>query len=128
MPSRINPFQLKSSGVTRYVVLVGRLAIKVPRLDYGWRLFLCGLLANMQEREFSWTGWPELCPVVASLPGGWLVIMRRARLFTDAEFDRFDMKAWGELAEREDRVIPVEAKSDSFGWLDGRVVAIDYGT
>jgi hypothetical protein len=25
-------------------------------------------------------------------------------------------------------VVPVERKADSFGWLDGRLVALDYGS
>lgn len=115
---------LISTGVTRHVLLVGRVAVKWPRLNYGWRLFLQGLLANMQEREFSRAGWPELCPVVWSIPGGWLVIMRRAQAVTADEFDSFDAAAW---AQRQDYVIPVEAKADSFGWLEGQLVAIDYG-
>jgi hypothetical protein len=36
------------------------------------------LLANMQERDLSKLGWPELCPVVFAVPGGRLVVMRRA--------------------------------------------------
>jgi hypothetical protein len=134
------------AGVTREVFLIGRYAIKIPKLVYGWKMFLNGLLANMQEREFAAEGWPELCPIVFSLPGGWLVVMRRARVMTDEEFAAFDFRAfvtrdddyaaynldaWGGNArnggEPEALVVPVEAKADSFGWLDGRVVAIDYG-
>ncbi len=47
-----------TTGVTRTVFLCGRLAFKLPCMRYGWRLFLQGLLANMQEREFSRTRWP----------------------------------------------------------------------
>jgi hypothetical protein len=112
------------TGVMRHVLLIGHWAIKVPAL-WSWKLFLCGLLANMQERSFAATGWPELCPVVWSIPGGWLIVMRRARMMTDAEFSAFDAKAF---CENEDRIIPAELKSNSFGWLEGRVVAVDYGT
>lgn len=112
------------SGATRWVFLVGRLAIKVPR-PTQWRLFLCGLLSNMQERQFSRTGWPELCPVLASLPGGWLVVMPRCRPLTDLQFENFDTR---EFISRSDGQIPVEEKQCSFGWLDGRIVAVDYGS
>ncbi|QSA96603.1 hypothetical protein [Methylococcus sp. EFPC2] len=111
-------------GATRAVLLVGRMAIKVPRLS-TWRTFLNGLLANMQEREFWRTRWAELCPVLFSLPGGWLVVMPRAKPLTDADWCAFDTE---EFIERSDGVIPVEEKQDSFGWLNGRIVAIDYGT
>ena len=110
-------------GATRAVLLVGRLAVKVPRIS-TWRTFLNGLLANMQEREFARTGWPELCPVVFSVPGGWLLVMRRAEPLSDAEW----CTVHPEWADREEYAVPVEMKRDSFGVLDGRIVAIDYGT
>jgi hypothetical protein len=111
-------------GITREVFLVGRFAIKVPKLIYGWHKFLCGLLANMQERVFARTGWPELCPVVFAVPGGWLLVMRRADPLGEDEWMAFDAEAF---CNRDDRVIPAEIKRDSFGWLDGRIVAVDYG-
>jgi len=110
-------------GATRTVLLTKRYAIKVPRLA-SWRLFLCGLLANMQEREFSRAGWPELCPVLFSLPGGWLVVMPRAAPLSDLEWAQIDMR-W---PDRADYVVPVEMKRDSFGRLLSRIVAVDYGS
>ena len=112
------------TGCTRHVLLVGPWAIKVPAL-WSWKLFLCGLLANMQERQFSACGWSELCPVTFSIPGGWMLVMQRATVMTEAEFVNFDVKAF---CERKDGVVPAEHKASSFGWLDGRVVALDYGT
>lgn len=112
-------------GVTREVILVGRIAIKLPKVTYGWKMFLCGLLANMQEREFSRLGWTELCPVVFALWGGWLLVMRRARPLTEAEWADFDAKAF---CNRPDGLVPAECKIDSFGMLSGRVVAVDYGS
>lgn len=112
-------------GVTREVALNGNVAIKLPKLTYGWKMFLCGLLANMQEREFSTLQWPELCPVIFAIPGGWLIVMRRARELTDAEWAAFDAESF---CKRPDgTLIPAEFKSDSFGKLDGKFVAVDYG-
>lgn len=111
-------------GITREVLLIGRYAIKIPKLIYGWHKFLCGLLANMQEAQFGRAGWPELCPVLFHIPGGWLIVMRRAAPLEDDEWMAFDAEAF---CNREDRVIPAEPKRDSFGWLDGRIVAVDYG-
>jgi hypothetical protein len=111
-------------GSTRTVFLLGRYAVKVPRAS-TWRTFLNGLLANMQERGFAVTGWPELCPVLFSLPGGWIVVMRRARPLTDEEWFEFDPTGF---VQRSDYCVPAEEKRDSFGMLDGRVVAVDYGT
>jgi hypothetical protein len=111
-------------GITREVFLTRRYAIKIQKLRYGWEMFMYGLLANMQERTFAAAGWPELCPVVFSVPGGWLVVMRRAEPLTDREWAEFDARAFCEL---DDYVVPAEFKKDSFGKLDGRIVAVDYG-
>lgn len=112
-------------GVTREVILVGRWAVKLPKLIYGWQKFLCGLLANMQEASFSKAGWPELCPVVFAIPGGWLLVMKRAQPLSAEQWQAFDARSFVE--GNPDYVIPAETKQDSFGTLDGRVVAIDYG-
>lgn len=118
---------LNTRGVTRLVILTRRSAIKIPRFwwygHFRWESFLWGLQGNMQERDFS--GQPGLCPVRWSIPGGWLLVMRRAepivRELTDAEYEAF--------ADREDCSYHalVENKIDSFGILDGELVAIDYG-
>lgn len=111
-------------GVTRRVLLVGAYALKVPTVT-EWRLFLLGLLANMQEALFGRMNRPELCPVLWSIPGGFLVVMRRARVLTDEEFDALDLERW--VVRDETFTVPAEIKSDSFGYLDGRLVAVDYG-
>jgi hypothetical protein len=110
-------------GTTRVVFLVSDIAIKVPACQ-EWRLFLLGLLANMQEKTFWSTRWPELCPVVWALPGGWLTVMRRATPITRDEYDELDLENW---VNQKNYRVPVEIKMDSFGWLDGRLVAVDYG-
>ena len=111
-------------GTTRTVFLFRNLAIKIPN-HVEWRLFLHGLLANMQETKFSKTGWPELCPILFSIPGGFLNIMKRARPLTREEFFSLNVDEW---REKEDYIVPCENKLDNFGCLDGRIVTIDYGS
>lgn len=110
-------------GISRTVFLVGRYAIKVPCGRYGWAKWLRGLLANMQERSFGRAGYEGFCPVLFADPLGFVVVMRRAdpldRELSDAEFEAF--------VNRDGYILPVENKSDSFGYLDGQVVAVDYG-
>jgi hypothetical protein len=113
-------------GTTRTVFRVGRWAIKVPA-TVEWRLFLLGLLANMQETKFSACGWPELCPVLFAIPGGFCVVMRRARILTDEEWFKLSDADLHNLINTADYTVPAELKPDSFGWLDGRLVAVDYG-
>ena len=115
----------RDNGVSREVFLLGKYAIKLPIIRYGYRKFLQGLLANLQEVEISSLGkYPEICPVLWHLPGGFLLVMPRVRVMTDEEFDNFH---YTEFVFQDDYTIPAEPKSDSFGWLDGKVVAIDYG-
>lgn len=111
-------------GATRLVILAGPWAFKLPRPG-PWRNFLQGLLANMQERSFSALRHPRLCPVVFALAGGWLCVMRRARPIPDALWERHDHQ---EFVECGCLVLPVENKRSSLGLLEGRVVAVDYGS
>lgn len=111
-------------GLSREVICVGRWAFKIPKLTRSWRQFLIGLLANMQERDLSKRGWPELCPVVFALPGGWLVVMQRATPLSDEQAEMLDPLS---ILSRDDYAIPAEPKGSSFGMLDGRIVVVDYG-
>jgi hypothetical protein len=122
--------KLRLKGTHRVVYLVGPYAIKRP-VFRPWRLFLCGLLANMQEATFSDAGWSELCPVVFAMPGGWFNIMRRAEPITNEQFAKLNYSEWirgGQALPDGDWIIPVENKQCSFGILDGRIVAVDYGS
>lgn len=112
-------------GSTRIVFLIGKLAIKVPNFT-SWYLFLQGLLANRQERIFSRTGWVQLCPIIASVPGGWIIVMKRAKVLTEDEFYKYKgiIKF---LTTKKTYSIPAEMKPDSFGWLNGKLVVVDYG-
>jgi len=116
-------------GVTRLVILTKHWAIKFPTPMYGWKFFLYGFLANMQERE--WAGFDKrLCPVLRSSKYGIFVIMPRCQPLTDDEFTDRIHDGWLRLSEEatnESVELPVELKTCSFGWLNGKIVAIDYG-
>lgn len=117
--------KIDRTGCTRIVILTQKYAIKVPNFRDDWpRLFCKGICANMQEVNFASTGWPELCPVLFSLPWGLMLVMPRLNLLTDDEFTEHVPDDW---PKREDYEIPVEMKSNSFGWLGSTPVAIDYG-
>lgn len=111
-------------GATRNVFIVWRWAFKVPRLK-TWRMFLHGLLANMQERLFSGCeDFPGLCPVLWGLPGGFLICMRRAEPLPLAQWNQVWAHQW--LAARRLNDL-CEGKENCFGLLEGRVVVVDYG-
>ena len=112
------------NGVSRTVFLAGKYAIKIPSCR-EYRMFLHGLLANMQEVVFSKTGWPELCPICFYLPLGLMVIMPRCEPMLDKDFQNFDYE---KFTVHDDYTLTyIENKPDSFGILNGKVVAIDYG-
>ena len=115
-------------GSTRIVFLTRSWAIKVPYY-LVWRNFLLGLLANMEERQLHDVYWGEeyesfdrLCPVKFSLWGGWLLVMPRCEPLTREEFEE-----WKAHCDYQNMPLEVEPKLSSWGWLEGRVVAIDYG-
>jgi hypothetical protein len=112
------------TGATRHVILFLGWAIKVPAM-HSWKSFLQGLLANMQERQFSRAGWPELCPVLWSVPGGWLLVMARAKPLTPAQWSDFRPT---DFCDTPGYTVPAEPKYDSFGVVGGRIVAVDYGS
>ena len=127
-----------AKGTTRTVLLWRSWAFKVPSA-YTWRLFLQGLLANMQEARWGRLGWPELCPVLLAVPGGLLVVMPRC----DTRAETGEEEAFKAVLigwARRDALKAgvglgmVEDKLDSWGVLwderfkDGRrLVAVDYG-
>jgi len=115
-------------GATRVVVLSGNYALKFPSL-YSWRHFLAGLLANIQEYEFSTLKDDRMCPVVFRIWGGWLSVMPRCEKLTQDDFDKLNYKVYRPEHHTEGKCkVPVENKFDSFGWYNGKIVAIDYGS
>lgn len=112
---------LLHGGVTRIVVLTSKYAIKLPTVMYGWKMFLYGMLGNMNER--TWSGQKGLCPVLWSVLWGFCNIMPRCEALTDDEFARLVPEHWGKGCALPE----VEIKTCSFGRLQGKIVAIDYG-
>lgn len=107
------------NGVSRFVITVGCIVLKFPNF-LSWRRFLLGLLANITELTWSRTADPRLCPILFSLPGGFLNVMPWCTpLEYEGRVDRYYVDHYDEL--------PVENKSDSFGYYRNRLVAVDYG-
>lgn len=111
-------------GSTRNVILVGDWALKFPRMC-EWRLFLRGLLANIQESQFFGFRFSNvLCPVLWAIPGGFLLCMRRAEPLRRDVWERMDIERW--LKEQQLSGI-CEGKLDCFGIVNGQTVVVDYG-
>lgn len=118
------------SGATRTVFLVWRWAIKVPVLGGGWARFLQGMLANLQERYWSNQGYPQLCPVLFADPLGVVVVMPRLvtipRPLATEDFDVLSAitSSDGFLCS----LSILDNAPHNFGWLNGRIVAVDFGS
>lgn len=126
MSTRARTAKIIRSGYSRVVILIGPYAVKIPNFFF-WKGFLYGLVGNMHEVQWyrhSSEDMKRLCPIRFAIPGGWLVVMSRARDMTRDEWDGFDAM---EFIGSGQNTIPVEPKMNSFGWLDGRIVAVDYG-
>ena len=111
-------------GVFRRVLFVGNLALKVPRL----RTLLAGMRCNRWEREMwqYWRpifGWKNLCPIYVADPLGVLVIMPRAK--QPVTFEDVVKATSGEYDYYPD--ITAETKTDDYGWVGNRILALDYG-
>ncbi|RLC88686.1 MAG: hypothetical protein DRJ03_02075 [Chloroflexi bacterium] len=113
-------------GVTRFVLPLGRrYVVKMP-VPFNWLHFLQGLQGNVHEAVFSkhLVDVFPICPVVASIPGGFLNVMPRAEAITEDQLTKEVRQKWGMW---KDMAIPIEIKRNNFGVLDGRVVVVDYG-
>ncbi len=125
------------NGCTRMVFLIGRYAIKVPQVKHGWRNFLNGLLGNLQERIMDTMKDKRMCPIIWSIPGGWLNVMPRCDSLTQTEFEDLRIDDFWEQTTKQVGTetiyygpckVPVEHKRCSFGWYKNRIVAVDYGS
>jgi hypothetical protein len=122
---------------------------------WWWRGLLLGLLSNMQEREFAREGWSVSLSIPGGLlvvmprarplsDAEWELLdyrrfVTRGDGWIEANFDSYagDWKQ-GDIGQPlsplvhgggdpASGLIPTEYKRDSFGVIDGRVVAVDYG-
>lgn len=123
--------KLIRTGSSRYVITTKNFAFKFPAL-YSYRAFLKGLLANLQEKEFS--GIQEmkhkLCPVVFSFSAALMIVMPKARILSENEVPISFLEDFCKC--NENYTIPAEIKYYSFGYLPAMpkpyLVAVDYGS
>lgn len=117
-----------NTGSTRLVFLIGNWAIKIPRCFikpdnsfYGSLLnFLWGWEANRTEYIWSKSNIYEfLNPVKLSLFGSMILVFERAQVLTDKEFM--------ELNKADFQFEKYEFKTDSFGYVNGKIKILDYG-
>jgi hypothetical protein len=122
-------FRISSEGKTRFVLLIGSVALKFARGARGRRsnLYESGLYSRVSGRRRA-----MLCPIVWCAPLGILLVSRRARPLCEAEKDRLlatnGFPDWDWERDSPDNSHPFECKSSDWGVFDGRLVALDYAT
>jgi hypothetical protein len=82
---------------------------------------LFGILNNCNERDWFKSGGGR-CPVLWSSPGAIVIVMPRASILTDDDFRRFCPHTFCVKYG-----IRAEHKPDSYGWIGGKIYAVDYG-
>jgi hypothetical protein len=111
---------------TRTVVVTKRYAFKFARHRRGMG---CNQSEAHTHRSTTDQRRSMLCPVLWCSGAGLLLIARRATLITEAEAAHF-RATWGfpdwDYAGPGDQGCPFESKAANWGWLDNRLVALDY--
>jgi hypothetical protein len=116
---------LLRKGATRTVLVVGPLALKFAVGERGRRSnrFEADLYVRVNARRRA-----MLCPVVWCSRAGRLLVARAACPLTERERDQLwttdGFPDWDYVPP--DETEPFEWKPSDWGWLDGRVVALDY--
>jgi hypothetical protein len=115
------------TGTTRLVLVVGRWAMKFARSARGRRCnrYEANLFASVDERR-RWM----LCPVRWRTASNWLIVMTAAVPLTETEKDKIidsdGFPDWDYMPGEDGE--PFEYKASDWGWIEGRLVALDYST
>jgi hypothetical protein len=114
-----------SHGTTRVTLCVGRYAIKIAK---GPRGSICNEFESALWTRTTETRRKMLCPILATMPFGIAVVMPWARPLTENEKNYLiktdGFPDWDYVPP--DETAPFEYKASDWGWLDGRLVALDY--
>lgn len=113
-------------GTTRVVVLISRFAVKFPKIDlrhrkYGRRIFLKGLLANLEEKFWykAYCNSDKVTKVYFTSLFGFVQVSQRAEPLTKEEYDCENMESLF-------KGYPLDNKIENFGKINGKIVLVDY--
>ena len=116
-------------GATRKVFIFKNFVVKVPNA-HEYRLFLNGILGNLQEKAFSKMGRYDLAKVKFCDILGLVLIMERAQMVDVENVDYENFKDKLEEIYKDDDMkefMLSDAKPSNWGYIKERLVKIDYG-
>jgi hypothetical protein len=119
------PKPIVRKGSTRAVLVIGPLALKFGLGERGCR---CNRFEARLYRRVNARRRAMLCPVLWCNPSGSVLVMRAARPLTEPEkimlLARDGFPDWDYAPP--DETAPFEYKASDWGWVDDRLVALDY--
>ncbi len=112
-------------GITRIVILIGNYAFKIPNFKYQHNHFLKGCYCNWNERYYTkqskgYIGegfFSKIAPTLFCSWFGLISIQKRVEILTEDLTD----EQWEEMKEF------IECKKENYGYLNGKLVCVDYG-
>ena len=115
-------------GSTRIVFVFKHFVIKFPS-PASWKLFLHGLLANIQEGSFtkSMINQTGLTPVYYFNSLGFCVISKRARTVNHRGLFWVELTRLVATSELHKDFWSSDAKPENFGFINNQLVKIDLG-
>jgi hypothetical protein len=117
--------ELIRHGTTRAVICLPFMALKLAKGERGRR---CNLFERDTFRRVDERRRAMLCPVLCCDPFGFVLIARAAKPLTERERDELwasdGFPDWDYVPPDEGE--PFEYKPSDWGWLDGKLVALDY--
>lgn len=116
-------------GATRTVFVFNKFVIKIPNFQ-EYKLFLNGLLANLQEKSFSKMNRIDLAKVKYCNKFGFILIMEKAQELDVKNIDWLRFKERLEDKYKNDDMkefMLSDSKPSNWGYINNKLVKIDYG-
>lgn len=134
--------KINRTGITRIVIELKSIVIKVPNFSYCWLHFLQGLVCNIQESDTYRTTSkyrPDklhlLCPILWSSWGGCIIVMKKAdtkrhleEVYNSAPIGNIDPEEEVKIRYKEwiNAGFGGDDKCANYGYIADKLVKIDY--
>lgn len=127
--SKQKMIRVNRKGVTRIVIELKTVVVKIPNFTCQWNHFLLGVIGNIQESQtWKWnSGLYEkgtshlLCPVLWCSWGGWILVMQKAKTLS-----RQDWENMQEYTTEHRKHYGGDDNMANYGILNGKLVKLDY--